>query len=115
MGAHILLPVAVNSKSEQKVKSSLLPPLGLELATFGTLVRLFDRSAKSHHVGADVTIHDGMLFVFLQNLKHQKRKREQYSQPLSTTPTLPPSALQGHHSKYDTVQWRLNFVHAYVS
>ena len=34
----------------------------------------------------------------LQNLKHQKSRREQFSQSSAATPTLPPSALQGHHS-----------------
>jgi hypothetical protein len=43
MGAHELLPLAVNGKSEGKVDS--LPLLGLEPATFGTQARL---SAKSH-------------------------------------------------------------------
>jgi hypothetical protein len=38
MGAHILLPLATNSKSEQKVDS--LAPLGLEPATFGTQAHL---------------------------------------------------------------------------
>jgi hypothetical protein len=48
MGAHILLPLAVNSKSERKVDS--LPRLGLEPLTFGTLAHLSDRSAKSHSI-----------------------------------------------------------------
>jgi hypothetical protein len=46
MGTHILLPLAVNNKSERKVNS--LPSLGFEPATFGTLAHLFDHSAKSH-------------------------------------------------------------------
>jgi hypothetical protein len=42
MGAHVLLPLVVNSysKSEQKVDS--LPPLGFEPVTFGTQVHLSD-------------------------------------------------------------------------
>jgi hypothetical protein len=40
----VLLPLAVNSKSEWKVGS--LPPLGLEPATFGTQAHLSDRSAE---------------------------------------------------------------------
>lgn len=39
-----------------------------------------------------------VLEVRTENLKHQKRKREQYSQSVASTPTLPPSALQGHHT-----------------
>jgi hypothetical protein len=46
MSAHVLLPLAVNSKSEQKV--DLLPPLTFKPATFGTLAHLSDHSAKSH-------------------------------------------------------------------
>jgi hypothetical protein len=45
MGAHILLHLAVNSKSELKVDS--LPPLGLDLVTFGTLEHLSDHSAPT--------------------------------------------------------------------
>jgi hypothetical protein len=46
MGTNVLLPLAVNSKSEQKVDS--LPLLGLKPMTFGTQGHLSDRSAKSH-------------------------------------------------------------------
>jgi hypothetical protein len=46
MSAHILLYLAVNSKSERKVDS--LPLRGLQRATFGTQAHLSDRSAKSH-------------------------------------------------------------------
>jgi hypothetical protein len=48
MGAHVLLPLVVNSysKSEQKVDS--LPRLGFEPVTFGTQAHLSDRRAKSH-------------------------------------------------------------------
>jgi hypothetical protein len=46
MSTHVLLPLAVNSKSERKVDS--LPPLGFEPVTFGTLAHFSDRSAKSH-------------------------------------------------------------------
>jgi hypothetical protein len=46
MSAHVLLPLAVNSKSEQKVNS--VPPLGFELVIFGMLAHLSDHSAKSH-------------------------------------------------------------------
>jgi hypothetical protein len=46
MGAHVRLPLAVNSKSERKV--GLLPQQGLEPATIGTLAHLDDHSAKSH-------------------------------------------------------------------
>jgi hypothetical protein len=34
MGAHVLLPLAINSNAERKVNS--LPPLGFEPASFGT-------------------------------------------------------------------------------
>jgi hypothetical protein len=44
MGAHILLPLAVNSKSKRKVDSLL--PLGLEPATFGTQAHYSVRSVK---------------------------------------------------------------------
>jgi hypothetical protein len=40
----VLLPLAVNSKSERKVDS--LPPLRLVSATFGTPAHFSDRSAK---------------------------------------------------------------------
>jgi hypothetical protein len=46
MSAHVLPPLAVNSKSEQKVKS--LPPLGFESAIFGMLAHLSNHSAKSY-------------------------------------------------------------------
>jgi hypothetical protein len=46
MGAHILLPLAVNSKSEQRADS--LSPLGFKPATFRMLAHLSDHSAKSH-------------------------------------------------------------------
>jgi hypothetical protein len=46
MSAHVLLPLAVNSKSEQRVDS--LPPLRFEPAIIGMLAHLSDRSAKSH-------------------------------------------------------------------
>ncbi|KAK7103417.1 syntaxin-5-like [Littorina saxatilis] len=39
-----------------------------------------------------------VLEVRTENLKHQKSRREQFSQSSGTTPTLPPSALQGHHT-----------------
>ncbi|XP_076442644.1 syntaxin-5-like [Babylonia areolata] len=40
-----------------------------------------------------------VLEVRTENLKHQKNRREQFSQSaVSATPTLPPSALQGHHT-----------------
>lgn len=37
-----------------------------------------------------------VLEVRTENLKHQKSRREQFSQSAMSTPTLPPSALQGH-------------------
>jgi hypothetical protein len=43
-GAYVLLPLAVNSKSERKVNS--LPQLGLEPATFSMLQHLSDCSGK---------------------------------------------------------------------
>jgi hypothetical protein len=46
MSAHVLPPLAVNSKSERKVNS--LPPLGFEPVIFGMLAHLSDHSAKSH-------------------------------------------------------------------
>jgi hypothetical protein len=49
MSAHVLPPLAVNSKSERKVNS--LPPLGFELVIFGMLAHLSNHSAKSHPVG----------------------------------------------------------------
>jgi hypothetical protein len=45
-----MLPLAVNSKSEQKVPS--LPLLGFEPVTFCTLAHLSDRLAKSHPVNS---------------------------------------------------------------
>jgi hypothetical protein len=46
MSAHVLPPLAVNSKSERKVNS--LPPLGFELVIFGMLAHLSNHSAKSY-------------------------------------------------------------------
>jgi hypothetical protein len=46
MGAHVLLPLAVNNKSEQKGDS--LPLLGLEPATFSVQAHLSDPVTKSH-------------------------------------------------------------------
>jgi hypothetical protein len=46
MSAHMLPPLDVNSKSEQKVNS--LPPLGFELMIFGMLAHLSNHSAKFH-------------------------------------------------------------------
>jgi hypothetical protein len=48
MGAHILLPLAVNSKSEQKFESLLL--LGLKPVAFGTPMH---RSDHDDHDGDD--------------------------------------------------------------
>jgi hypothetical protein len=45
MSAHVLPPLAVNSKSERKVNS--LPLLGFEPVIFGMLAHLSDHSAKS--------------------------------------------------------------------
>jgi hypothetical protein len=42
MIAHVLLPLAVNSKSERNVDS--LPPLAFERATFDMLVHLYESS-----------------------------------------------------------------------
>lgn len=40
-----------------------------------------------------------VLEVRTENLKHQKNRREQFSQSaVAATPTLPPSALQGHYT-----------------
>jgi hypothetical protein len=46
MNAHVLLPLAVNSKSERKFNS--LPLLGFEPVIFGMLAHLSDRLAKPH-------------------------------------------------------------------
>jgi hypothetical protein len=46
MSAHVLLPLAVNSKLERKVNS--LPPLGFELVIIGMLAHLSKYSTKSH-------------------------------------------------------------------
>jgi hypothetical protein len=46
MSAHVLPPLAVNSKSEWKVNSLQL--LGFEPVNFGMLAHLSDHSAKSH-------------------------------------------------------------------
>jgi hypothetical protein len=46
MSAHVLPPLAVNSKSERKVNS--LPPLEFEPVIFRMLAHLSDHSAKSH-------------------------------------------------------------------
>jgi hypothetical protein len=48
MSAHVLPPLAVNSKSERKVNS--MPLLGLKLVIFGMLAHLSDHSAKSHPI-----------------------------------------------------------------
>jgi hypothetical protein len=46
MGDRVLLPLAVNSKSEQKV--DLLALLGLDPATFATPLHRSNHTAKSH-------------------------------------------------------------------
>jgi hypothetical protein len=46
MGAHVLLPLAVKSKSERKVDS--LPLLGFEPVTFRMIAHFSDHSAKPH-------------------------------------------------------------------
>jgi hypothetical protein len=46
MGAYVLLPLAVNSKSERKVNS--LPSLGFEPVIFGMLAHLSDNFSQSH-------------------------------------------------------------------
>jgi hypothetical protein len=46
MSAHVLPPLAVNSKSERKISS--LPLLGFEPVVSGMLAHLSDHSAKSH-------------------------------------------------------------------
>jgi hypothetical protein len=46
MSAHVLLPLAVNSKSERKVNS--LPPLRFEPVIFEILAHLSNHSTKSH-------------------------------------------------------------------
>jgi hypothetical protein len=45
--AHVLPPLAVNSKSEQKVNS--LPLLGFKLVIIGILALFSNYSTKSHH------------------------------------------------------------------
>jgi hypothetical protein len=57
MSAHVLPPLAVNSKSKRKVNS--LSPLGFEPVTFGMLVHLSDHSAKSHLRIQDILYHIG--------------------------------------------------------
>jgi hypothetical protein len=54
MSAHVLLPLAVNSKSERKVYS--LPPLGFEPVIFGMLAHLSDHSAKSYPLEVDIIL-----------------------------------------------------------
>jgi hypothetical protein len=51
MGAHVQLPLAVNSQPEQKFNS--LPLLGLNPATFGSPLHCFDHSAKPRAHGND--------------------------------------------------------------
>jgi hypothetical protein len=48
MSAQVLLPLRVNSKSEQNVNS--LPQLGFEPVVFGMLAPLCDHLAKSHPI-----------------------------------------------------------------
>jgi hypothetical protein len=68
MGAHVLLSLAINSKSERK--SCLTdPPLRLEPASFDTPEHLSDRSAKSHET---INIWNKMiLLVEKQNIKRK--------------------------------------------
>jgi hypothetical protein len=60
MGAHVLLPLAVNSQSEQIV--DVLPPLGLEIATFGSQAHLSDCEAESHP--KIIILSSGTVFFF---------------------------------------------------
>jgi hypothetical protein len=66
MSAHVLLSLAVNSKSERKVAS--LPTLGFEPATFGTQTHLSDRSA---HL---VCCHCHCCCFYLKKKKKEKKE-----------------------------------------
>jgi hypothetical protein len=68
MGAHVQLPLAVNSKSEQKVDS--LPLLGLKPATLDPQAHLSDRSANSHPQIDKRTIWVGKFVGLFVNYHH---------------------------------------------
>jgi hypothetical protein len=72
MVAHILPPLAVNSKSERKVNS--LSPLGFELVIFGMLAHLCDHSTKSHPHNINVW----KLLSFLVGRGHPELRYEQF-------------------------------------
>jgi hypothetical protein len=71
MSAHVLPPLAVNSKSERKVDS--LPPLGFELVIIGMLAHLSHHSTKSHQTE---TLHSnlslGKSYVSICYIKTEK-------------------------------------------
>jgi hypothetical protein len=54
MSAHVLPPLAINSKSERKVNS--LPPLGFELVIIRMLAHLSNHSTKSQPLVTDIMI-----------------------------------------------------------
>jgi hypothetical protein len=64
MSAHVLPPLAVNSKSEQKVNS--LPPLRFEPVIFGMLAHLSTHSAKSHPLWFVIRIKFSTMLVVLK-------------------------------------------------
>jgi hypothetical protein len=78
ISAHILPPLAVNSKSERKVNS--LPPLGCEPVIFGMLAHLSNQSAKSHpligklinKMKQDYTLRGVHIFLWWPCIKHEQ-------------------------------------------
>jgi hypothetical protein len=67
MSAHVLPPLAVDSKSERKVNS--LPPLVFELAIgilIGMLAHLSNHSTKSHPNGTELDHHRLGMTEFFQ-------------------------------------------------
>jgi hypothetical protein len=62
ISAHVLIPLAVNSKSERKVNS--LQPLEIKPANFGMLVHLSDNLANSHPIKLSyISTHQTIIFL----------------------------------------------------
>jgi hypothetical protein len=105
MSAHLLPPLAVNSKSERKVNS--LPPLGFELVIIGMLTHLSNHSTKSPPSHSKLCPRCGPDFIFNFILcarlyhSHSSRHRHDsflYLNPKAILPNTHGSFLKHRHT-----------------
>jgi hypothetical protein len=73
MSAHVLPPLAVNSKSERKVNS--LPPLGFKLVIFGMLAHLSNHSTKPHPQNERNCGAEGCKDKILKQVSEKKKRK----------------------------------------